>query len=258
MINKPFLRIVIPTFNRSDMLIRLIKKIYETTKISEIEIIVVDDHSEAIHVNKLKDVANELEAIKFIYLPRNSGGSHARNIGAFYSPADWVWFIDDDDLISADTILDALEILKSIKNNEMVFLCAQTIINGEKTILTPNGENLFKRFSLHGNEVNTSCVIFKKSLLERLNGWDAKLIAGQDTDLLLRASEFTDAHVIKNLKVGVVEHTGERITTNPKKQMIGKIQFIAKNYSKLHPFRLFRYIITTITFYPYIRKILKI
>ncbi|AFP31440.1 Putative colanic acid biosynthesis glycosyl transferase wcaA [Marinobacter sp. BSs20148] len=225
---------------------------------SDIEVIVVDDCSIASEVGKLKELSYEYPLIKFVFLSENTGGAGARNKGAEVSLSKWMWFLDDDDSVASKDIRAVLRVIKEVGDKQkMLFLSANFIKGDSNRVCIPVGDKLFSRFSRYGNEVNTSCVLFSFSLFEKIGGWDADLVAGQDTDILLRASELTDAYVLSDVFVDVIQHDGERITKNPRKQMKAKFQFVLKNYKRLHPLRLARYVLTFFLFYPYLKNLVR-
>lgn len=249
------LKIVIPTYNRAGRVKNLLQKLSEASKQPFIDIVVVDDFSKEEEREQLKVFALTMPTVDFIFLPQNSGGGKARNFGAFSSPASWVWFIDDDDVVDSETVIGVFNKV-SLHLKENLFFVNVNYHKSERVVtVKPKSGNVFKQFSRYGSNINTTGAIFSFELINKLRGWDSKLVAGQDTDLLLRAAEISDVYVLEDYSVDVIQHDGERITTNPKKQMIGKVQFIRKNYLRLHPMRLLRYIFTTITFYPYIRRV---
>lgn len=253
------LRLVIPTYNRPVRLIKLLNSIHQASMHPSIEVVVVDDFSDKVNRQIVQHEAAARKHIKFIFSLKNKGGAKSRNVGALTGSdqVTWLWFIDDDDIVSSNTILDTFHFLSTHPEHNLYLMQANYHTMSGITTRNPKGENLFKRYSRYGNDVNTSCAVFSYKLFKKLEGWDEHLVAGQDTDLLLRASEITDAMIIPHCSVDVIQHNEDRITTNPKKQMIGKIQFIRKNYSRLHPLRLSRYLFTTVVFYPYLRRILK-
>lgn len=87
--------IIIPTYNRTEKLKRLLKQLDNQMK-DNVEVIVVDDHSDI----KL-DV--EYKWLKYIYLEENSGGASVpRNIGLDNAKGKYICFIDSDDSIKAN------------------------------------------------------------------------------------------------------------------------------------------------------------
>lgn len=94
------LSIIIPTYNRNEQVLRLLKQL-EQQITPEVEVIVVDDHS---------DIPLEPSWFKYIYLEENSGGaSIPRNIGLDNATGEYIAFIDSDDSIKDNYIQKILD-----------------------------------------------------------------------------------------------------------------------------------------------------
>lgn len=252
------LSIIIPTFNRVRLIKNLVEALAGVSEKPELEIIIVDDCSKPSIQGELRLISGDYPSITFLFLSENTGGAGARNRGAELSNSKWIWFLDDDDYIDSGKVSLVLKRLEKIDNTTNLVFLSANFINGKRNrVCIPNGKEIFKRFSRYGSEINTSCVIFDFVLFEKIGGWDSTFVAGQDTDILLRASELTDAYVFPDIYVDVINHGGERITTNPKKQLKAKYQFVVKNYKRLHFFRLARYVVSLIIAYPYVRRLIK-
>jgi glycosyltransferase involved in cell wall biosynthesis len=84
--------IIIPTRNRP----HLLRDAIESARAAglDVEIVVVDDAS----VDATAEVCRELEDITYVRLERRQGVAGARNVGILASTAEYVSFLDDDDL----------------------------------------------------------------------------------------------------------------------------------------------------------------
>lgn len=90
----PTVSVVIPTFNRSELVARAIRSVQGQTY-SNLEIIVVDDASRD---DTKKVVAGMSDArIRYIRHESNRGGSGARNTGIRAATGEYIAFLDDDD-----------------------------------------------------------------------------------------------------------------------------------------------------------------
>lgn len=247
------LRIVIPTYNRSYRVIKLLEHLLSFS--GDFEIIVVDDNSKNEEKKELKKYqqSNSMNnKLKIIYNDYNTGGAGARNVGANYSGTfSYIWFLDDDDFIKTDNLKLFLNFLSSTSDKFIVF----SALYGSNEII-PITDDLYQTFRRYGQNFNTSCCVLSRDLYFDIGGWDSELVAGQDTDLLLRISKKTDAFHYRGIKINVIEHSDERITSNWKKQMKGKYQFIKKHHRDLYPTRLLRYILTYIFHVPYFKYLL--
>src|SRR4051812_21832760 len=116
----PRVTVIIPTYDRPQMLSHAVDSARSAG--SDVEIIVVDDAS----IDATADVCRGLQGIKHVRLERNQGVAGARNIGIFESTAQYVAFLDDDDLRlpgSLDAQADALD-----KHPEAGFVCGAMIM----------------------------------------------------------------------------------------------------------------------------------
>lgn len=99
------LSIIIPTYNRPQLLLRAVNSALAQT-IENFEVIVVDDCSLQ-PVNLPKD-----PRLRIIRLSENKGVSAAKNLGAKAAKGRWITYLDDDDELlphMAQVSLDALK-----------------------------------------------------------------------------------------------------------------------------------------------------
>lgn len=250
------LAIVVPTYNRSKSLERLLDSFSESGVSADATFVVVDDGSRKEVKKDLGGLDASYPFIRFEFFEQNYGAPSARNFGAASVESEWLWFIDDDDVVSPSTFRDVVRFIQGDGVRDIVFLEARNVRNGAVSVASMPGDNLLGYLARHGQTVNTSCTLLKRELFERIGGWDPDLVAGQDTDLFLRAAEFSDASVATGVYVEIDQNASDRITLNAKRQMIGKVQFLRKNWSRLHWIRRLRYAATFILCVPYIKKLL--
>ncbi|MFS1895211.1 glycosyltransferase [Vibrio lentus] len=248
------LRIVIPTFNRVERLVNLVDFILSHD--IKLQLVIVDDHSNESNIRRLFDLKENYindKRLSIIFNNINTGGAGARVIGANYDgDYNYIWFFDDDDFINSDGFSKFVLYLDSCLD-DFIVLPSQY---GE-CVNEPIIDNFYQRLRRHGQNFNTSSCIFSKKLYFKSGGWDTDLVSGQDTDLFLRVAKICSPIYYDKLKVIILEHEYERITTNWKKQMKGKFQFLRKHYRTLHPFRAVRYLLTFLLFIPLLKLIWK-
>lgn len=110
--NQPLVSIIIPTHNRKDMLLRLLKSILASTY-KNIEIIIVDDTSSdgTFEYIKSKFVGNP--KLKIHRNKKNLFAAASRNIGADKAIGEFIFFIDDDNVVTTDLISNLVKIISS-------------------------------------------------------------------------------------------------------------------------------------------------
>lgn len=135
--------VIIPTFNRADMVCRCIQSVFDTAWPS-LEVIVVDDCSPD---DTGKRIENEF-ADKVIYIKNkvNSFQAVSRNNGAKKATGDWLFFIDDDNVV--DTKIFA-ELSEAFHRNPKLGLVAPMAVHkrpGKNNIIWSLGSD-FNRWT---------------------------------------------------------------------------------------------------------------
>ena len=100
----PKISIIIPTYNAEDYLLEAVDSIRnQTIGFENIELILVDDNSSDSTKSLLKELSQDYENIKTIFLEGNSGtASRPRNEGIKNASSDYVMFLDNDDIYYHD------------------------------------------------------------------------------------------------------------------------------------------------------------
>lgn len=113
---KPLLSIVIPNYNNSKYLDDCVGGILKQTYRS-LEVLIVDDCSTDDSRRKIEAYTKTYPWIKGIFLEKNGGVSHARNIGAAEASGEYITFLDADDYyINPDKLENEIRILQKEKN----------------------------------------------------------------------------------------------------------------------------------------------
>ncbi|HEY9634142.1 MAG TPA: glycosyltransferase family 2 protein [Coleofasciculaceae cyanobacterium] len=250
------LSIIIPTRNRQEFL----KDVLEPFRGfgDELEIIVIDDASSEAEASSNESICSTIPNCKYVYLPKTAGAAAARNYGLDISSAGYIWFIDDDDIVSTQAIKDVLELVGSQSFFSQVILLPMTVMSNNyiiKKIVPSKDRNTFAKYRDIGHQVATSAAVFPKTLLLEIGGWDAALLTGQDTDLFLRVSHRTEDFKCLQTEP-VIQNIGhsKRLTRAVIKQEIGKIQFLMKHWRILSIRRIVYYLFTFIVVAPLLNE----
>ena len=108
------LTVIIPTYNAENYILEAVNSIKEQSiGFENIELILVDDNSKDNTKTILKELSENYENIKSIFLEDNSGtASQPRNVGVENSTADYIMFLDNDDIYypqMCEKMLNAIE-----------------------------------------------------------------------------------------------------------------------------------------------------
>jgi GT2 family glycosyltransferase len=110
MMSHPFVSIVIPTYNRKEKLVRLINSILQSSYLKDkLEIIVVDDASNDGTFERIK---TKLPKVKIMRSEKELFLAGSRNIGIKNARGDYIFLIDDDNVIDKDCISELINVIE--------------------------------------------------------------------------------------------------------------------------------------------------
>ena len=197
----PKISVIIPTHNRPHLLPRAI----ESARLagSDIEVIVVDDAS----VDETAAVCRGIRKIKHVRLVRNQGTAGARNVGLMFSEAEFVCFLDDDDLRLPGSLDAQRELL--LDNAQAAFACGAISVADQNyqpigevvAPQHPSGDVFWPIMELDFPVIGLSSLIRKESLL-RVGLLRRHLSGIDDWDMFARLAEIFPA-VVTQEAIGV-------------------------------------------------------
>lgn len=118
----PVISIIIPVYNRAEKITNCLNKLLESSYNKEnFEVIIVDDCSTDNTFEILKSFFDSFPNIAILRRKLNSGGaSQPRNDAMDLSSGEYLLFIDSDDYITADALLDATNLIVNDLTIDMV------------------------------------------------------------------------------------------------------------------------------------------
>lgn len=186
--NQPRVSVIIPTHNRPMLLPRAV----ESARLAghNIEVIVVDDAS----TDATAEVCGKLPGIKYIRLDRNQGVAGARNIGLLASAADYIAFLDDDDVRLPGSLDRQREALQSSPRSG--FACGAMLIvdqdyqpTGEISAPQHAGGDAFWELLELDFPVMPLSVLIRKDCFLQVGLFDTQVDGIDDWDILVRIAE---------------------------------------------------------------------
>ncbi len=190
----PKVSVIIPTYNRSEMLKQAIDSVLSQSY-DDFELIVVDDGS-------TDNTPEALAACKdkiICYRQENKGVSAARNRGIGMASGELIAFLDSDDLWLPGKLASQVEFFTS-RPDALICQTQETWIRNGRRVNPKNRHQkesgmIYER-SLALCLVSPSAVMMKKQLLDMTGGFDENLPACEDYDLWLRISCRFPIHLI--------------------------------------------------------------
>jgi len=191
----PKVSLIIPTHCRPHLLPRAVESAQRAGK--DVEIIVVDDASN----DATAEVCRTLMGIRYIRLDRNQGVAGARNIGILASSAEYIAFLDDDDLRLPDTLDLQHEVLSASLNAG--FVCGPVLLSDQNGNLTGevsspkhSGGDMFWELLELDFPIYPSSVLVRKSCFSSIGLLDSRIPGRDDWDLWVRLAELFHGVVV--------------------------------------------------------------
>jgi glycosyltransferase involved in cell wall biosynthesis len=182
----PTVSVIIPTHDRPHLLQRAVKS--ALTAGTGVEVVVVDDGS----IDETASVCKSITGIKYIRLEQNQGVAGARNVGISSSSAEYIAFLDDDDLRlpgSLDVQLAALQ-----ESSDIALVYGQALIDGARKETEqdryprncPTGDVFWEL--LTENFIPSGAAVFRRSCLNDVGLLNKSIPGVDDWDLWIRIS----------------------------------------------------------------------
>lgn len=183
----PIFSVVVPSYNRAHLIERTINSVMNQTY-QNFELIIVDDGSTD---NTEEIVSTITDSRVYFVKQQNAGACSARNLGIYHSKGVYVSFLDSDD----EWMPTMLEKQLDAFNNDPLVGCVYSNVdvrdhnntNISYTNYTLTGD-IYSAVLKQGYMAPTSAVSVKKSLLEKIGGFDVQLPASQDDDLCFKCA----------------------------------------------------------------------
>lgn len=193
---KPLVSIIIPTYNRANLICETINSIIAQTYFNW-ECIIVDDGS----TDDTSDIINKYvkEDKRFQYYQRPvkkiKGPSSCRNFGIEKANGEFIIFLDSDDLFTKNCIENRIAFAQfNLEFDLWIFKTMVFDIDPEKgyqifnTILDDYSDKIYLKLFFEG--YHPFCVLsplWRTEKIKKIGGFDERLMVAEDPDLHIRA-----------------------------------------------------------------------
>ncbi|HEV7745010.1 MAG TPA: glycosyltransferase [Pyrinomonadaceae bacterium] len=211
----PLVSVIIPTFNYGHFIAEAIESV-RSQSYRNLEIIVIDDGS----TDSTKEVVSSFAEVRYLH-QANLGIAPARNAGLLASRGEFLVFLDADDRLLPDALTLGVAVLKA--NPDVAFVSGQwELISKTGTSLPSPPINCIQsdhyRAFLHSNYIGTvGQVMFRRSILEAVDGFDSSVPGCDDFELYLRLAR---SHSIQCHDKVVLQHRRHGSNTSGKRDMM--------------------------------------
>jgi len=190
----PLFSVVMPTYNRANIIGKAIESILEQT-FQSFEIIVIDNGS----TDDTQSVLEKYRDDRIRYFWQEGSGCPAspRNAGIGKSKGDWICFLDSDDSWYKEKLECCFELLETkvdLLHHDLKIIGDRKSFTRKtirsRQLKSPITINLL----VNSNVITTSSVVVRRSLVEKVGGFDESSDMGgaEDLNLWLKISEITN------------------------------------------------------------------
>ncbi|ENM5728316.1 glycosyltransferase family 2 protein [Vibrio mimicus] len=207
----PIFSVIIPTYNRAQMLTKAVSSIKKQT-VSDFEIIIINDSKIPLPTSMFDD-----KRISIINSCREKGPAFCRNVGLKIAKGEYVSFLDDDDYFEPTFMQETRATLKDSDNSIGMSWSGANFIQGGQltrvyspTLSANDRQTLLDEFLSVGTGFG---VTFKKDCLLQIGLFDESYRYIEDTELFIRALEhgYSPTHIPVQL-INILDHSNDRQT----------------------------------------------
>lgn len=183
----PLVSVLMPCYNAQNYIGEALASVFGQTW-PNVEVVIVDDGSTDNSINIARKIAGE--RCTLIEQP-NRGAAHARNKALKHAAGSWCLFLDADDWLDPNFILDQLEAI-TVADADICF--------GNSVLVWPHGRRVEKvsmpadssiDFALSGVLADgwypLHALLWRTSFAHQIGGWDTSLRRNQDGEFIARA-----------------------------------------------------------------------
>lgn len=191
---RPKVSVIIPTYNRADLLPRSIQSVLDQTY-KNLEIIVVDDGSRDGTQQRVRSINDH--RLKCARHPKNRGAAASRNTGIELASGKYIAFQDDDDQWLPEKLEKQVHILETTSNKVgMVYSDMWRVSQGKKNYyhspkFLPSDGIVYKEALAYGvGFIGLQSVLFRSECFDRIGLFDENLRCFIDLELFIRVSKY--------------------------------------------------------------------
>jgi glycosyltransferase involved in cell wall biosynthesis len=196
MMPRPSVSVVIPLYNAQSWIGATLESVlHQTYPCDKIEVLVVDDGSRDDGVGVARRVLADRATRGSVSTQPNAGVSAARNKGWQLASADWIQFLDADDLLAPSKLELQMEFASRQPADVAVVYSAWSVLKSIDGQWRPSGplvdhdiddDDTVVRILKDGRFGYVGPALIRRSFLELVGGFDESMSLGEDFDLMLR------------------------------------------------------------------------
>lgn len=218
--NPPKVSVIIPTYNRADLLPKAIDSVLRQTY-TDFELIVVDDGSTDNTRELVEGIATRAPCPLLYVYQENRGEPAARNHGIATARGEYIAFLDSDDFWLPDHLMVCVAALDDAKSAGAVFTNHGITKDGSTFIPTvasvgKTPSDLLRRLATHELVLASDAVMIKHSVFDVIGPFNEVLLVGTDWEMWVRIASNYEMLYVPQLTVIVLQHI-QNTSAHPRK-----------------------------------------
>ena len=200
----PLVSVVIPTYNRKQMLARCIDSVLAQTYRS-FEIVIVDDCSTDGTMEFVESRYGSVEDVNIVYIQndKNQGAGASRNIGVSYANGEYIAFHDSDDEWQNDKLEKQMALFAAC-GQETGAVYSMFYMNGPDSLafppmdldITKKSGHIFHMLLCH-SLIGMITLVVKKAVFLEVGGFNERLKSLEDYELTIRIAQKYDIMLVE-------------------------------------------------------------
>lgn len=223
--NTPLISIIIPTYNRAELLIETLESVKNQTY-NNWECIIVDDGSTDNTENLVAEYISKDTRFKFFKRPEchSFGGNGARNFGFIQSTGEYVKWLDSDDLITSEILEIESKIIRDNLGCVDLFVCIrQNFDNNNSGLIADgimkeqinNGDDILVALGKHKTFNVPGCYLVRREVILRAGLWNESVKLNQDGEFFTRVC-------VNSKSAKAIKEVGLRYRTDGNDKLMNK------------------------------------
>jgi glycosyltransferase involved in cell wall biosynthesis len=214
--NKPAVSIIIPTYNRSQLIVRAVKSVLNQTY-QDFELIIVDDAS----TDNTEEVINSFndKRIRYIRHEKNKGEAAARNTGIKTAGCNYIAYQDSDDEWLPEKLAKQMKLLENASPEVGVIYTGFWKTENHRRTYIPFSWVRQKNGDIHkellkGNFIGSPVALIKKECFDKVGLFDERLRNLVDWEMWLRISKRYHFRCVDE-PLAIAHYDSDNISDNP-------------------------------------------
>ena len=216
----PFFTVIIPLYNKEKYVENVLKSILDQT-FTDFEVLIVNDCSTDKSVSKIESYLSE--KVRLIHHEKNKGLSATRNTGIKNASANYVTYLDADDLWKPP-FLETIHRLIINFSEAKIFATNYDEVYNNKTFIPFNGAHLLEenfegiidyfKTNIKQGIYHHGSICFHKSVFEKAGFYDENIRFSEDFDFNIRANYYFKLAYSNSIQMSYFMETDNQITRN--------------------------------------------